>query len=79
MQDNSSDAGIAHDRFRGNVFIAAGAILPGIGGVASRAGSTELLYITELIGIILIWIGYWFNTGKIDQRREELAAAGTSE
>ncbi len=73
MQDNSSDAGIAHDRFIGNVFIAVGAILPGIGGVASRAGNTELLYIGEFIGIMLIWIGYWFNTGKIVRSRQEIA------
>ena len=79
FKDNSSDAEIAHDRFIGNVFIAVGAILPGIGGAASRAGYTEVLYIGELIGIMLIWTGYWFNTGKIDQRREELAAIKTVE
>ena len=79
MQDKSSDAGIAHDRFIGNVFIAVGAILPGIGGAASRAGYTELLYIGEFIGIMLIWAGYWFNTGKIDRSRREIAEIGTSE
>jgi len=42
----------------GNVFIAAGALLPGIGGMGSRMGHTELLYIGEFIGLILIWIGY---------------------
>ncbi len=72
-QDKSFDAEIAHDRFIGNVFIAVGAILPGIGGAASRAGYTEVLYIGEFIGIMLIWTGYWFNTGKIDRIREEIA------
>lgn len=52
---------IARDRFIGNVFIATGAILPGIGGAASRAGHTEILYIGEFVGIILIWLGYWYN------------------
>jgi len=56
-----SGAAIARDRFFGNVFIAVGAILPGIGGVATRLGHTEILYMGELAGIILIWIGYWFN------------------
>ena len=42
----------------GNVFIAIGALLPGIGGMGSRMGHTELLYIGEFIGLILIWIGY---------------------
>lgn len=59
-----SGSAIARDRFFGNVFIAVGAILPGIGGVATRMGHTEILYIGELIGIILIWIGYWFNIRK---------------
>jgi hypothetical protein len=44
----------------GNALIAAGAILPGIGGVAAKSGGVELLYITELIGLILIWAGYQF-------------------
>ena len=58
------DAGLAQDRFVGNVLIAVGAILPGIGGASSRAGHTEVLYVTELAGIILIWLGYWFNIRK---------------
>ena len=52
---------VARDRFVGNVFIAIGAILPGIGGASSRAGHTEILYVTELIGIVLIWVGYRYN------------------
>ena len=79
MQDKSSDEQVAYDRFIGNVFIAVGAILPGIGGGASRAGYTEVLYIAEFIGIMLIWTGYWFNTGKIDGRREEIASADSAE
>ena len=61
---DSKGALIAKDRFIGNVFIAVGAILPGIGGASSRAGYTEILYIMELVGIILIWIGYWYNVRK---------------
>lgn len=41
-----------------NVLIAVGAILPGIGGTATRMGYTEVLYVTELMGLILIWMGY---------------------
>jgi len=41
-----------------NVLIATGAILPGIGGAATRAGYTEVLYVTELMGLSLIWAGY---------------------
>src|SRR5262249_12390477 len=42
----------------GNIFIAIGALLPGIGGMGSRMGHTELLYIGEFAGVILIWMGY---------------------
>jgi hypothetical protein len=48
-------------RFIGNCFIAVGALLPGIGGAATRMGHTEVLYVMELIGIVLIWIGYTYN------------------
>ena len=48
-------------RFIGNCWIAVGALLPGVGGSATRFGYTEVLYVTELIGIVAIWIGYWYN------------------
>jgi hypothetical protein len=41
-----------------NVLIAIGAVLPGIGGAATRMGYTEVLYVTELAGLLLIWAGY---------------------
>ncbi|MEK7729418.1 MAG: hypothetical protein AAB354_13470 [candidate division KSB1 bacterium] len=47
-------------RFLGNVYIALGALLPGIGGTFTRLGYTEVLYVTELLGIVLIFIGYRF-------------------
>ena len=45
-------------RFIGNVLIAVGALLPGIGGTFTRFGYTEVLYITEMTGILLIFAGY---------------------
>lgn len=45
-------------RFVGNVLIAVGALLPGIGGTATRMGHTEVLYVAELLGLILIQAGY---------------------
>ena len=45
-------------RFIGNVLIAVGGLLPGIGGSLTRAGYVEGLYITELMGLILIYLGY---------------------
>jgi hypothetical protein len=50
-------------RMWANVLIAAGAILPGIGGTATRMGYVEVLYVTELIGLMLTWIGYRMSVG----------------
>jgi hypothetical protein len=58
---------IARDRFMGNALIATGALLPGIGGMASRLGETQWLYLGELVGIILIWLGYYLNIRRKDQ------------
>jgi hypothetical protein len=50
-----------YHRFVGNVYVAIGAILPGIGGTFTRFGHTEVLYVTELIGLLLIYRGYRLN------------------
>ncbi|MFB3049947.1 MAG: hypothetical protein ACE1Z9_07335 [Acidimicrobiia bacterium] len=50
--------GDASSRVLGNILIAVGAILPGIGGGFARAGTIEVLYVMELIGLLLIWAGY---------------------
>jgi hypothetical protein len=48
----------ASHRVTGNVLIAFGALLPGIGGMATRLGYTEVLYVTEFVGLCFIWLGY---------------------
>ncbi len=45
-------------RMYGNVLIAVGALLPGIGGAFAKADLVEALYLGEFLGIILIWCGY---------------------
>lgn len=42
----------------GNTLIAAGALLPGIGGGMAKAGIVEALYVGEFVGLIIIWLGY---------------------
>jgi hypothetical protein len=64
----------ARNRFVGNCFIALGALLPGIGGAATRFGHTEVLYVMEFLGIILIWVGYRYNVQP--GGREARGAAG---
>lgn len=46
------------ERAIGNTLIAIGALLPGIGGGMAKAGMVEALYLGELVGLILIWLGY---------------------
>ena len=53
----SADVSTRH-RMWANVLIAVGAILPGIGGTATRLGHVEVLYVTELAGMLLTWTGY---------------------
>jgi len=45
-------------RFKGNIYIAIGGLLPGIGGTFTRMGYVNVLFVTELIGLILIYVGY---------------------
>ncbi len=54
--------GMSH-RVIGNWLIAIGALLPGIGGSFTRFGHVEVLYVTEFVGIVLIYFGYRFNVG----------------
>lgn len=51
-------SGRSGPRVMGNWFIAIGALLPGIGGSFTRAGMVEVLYVTEIVGLSLIYLGY---------------------
>jgi hypothetical protein len=44
-------------RVIGNILIAAGALMPGIGGALAKAGLVEALYVAECVGLIVIWMG----------------------
>ncbi|MGD2058724.1 MAG: hypothetical protein PVF85_11865 [Anaerolineales bacterium] len=43
----------------GNLLIATGATLPAFGGTFSRMGVSGALYISELLGAIIMFIGFW--------------------
>lgn len=49
------------NRFLGNVYIAVGAMLPGIGGTFTRFGHTEVLYVTEFLGLVILYYGFRLN------------------
>jgi hypothetical protein len=52
-------------KFVGNVLIAVGALLPGIGGTFTRFGHVEVLYVTEFIGLLLIFAGFRENVREV--------------
>jgi len=47
-------------RVIGNLFIALGALSPAFGGALQRLGVPAVLYVSELIGVILIFIGFQY-------------------
>lgn len=49
-----------------NVYIAIGGLLPGIGGAFTRYGHVEVLYVTELAGLILIFLGFRVAIGRTE-------------
>lgn len=52
----------------GNVLIAVGAILPAFGGTFSRFGIPGALYISELLGAILLFIGFLRATTQLETK-----------
>ncbi len=49
---------ILPNRMIGNILIAVGALSPAFGGTLSRLGMPEFLYISELLGAVLMFIGF---------------------
>lgn len=52
------------NRVLGNVLIAAGALAPAMAGSFVKAGLVDELYVSELIGAILMFVGFWLSTSK---------------
>jgi hypothetical protein len=46
------------DRMLGNILIAAGALLPAMAGSFVKAGLVDWLYLSELLGVILMYVGF---------------------
>ncbi len=49
---------VLFNRMIGNILIAAGAILPAIGGSFIQMGLPDFLYLTEFLGAILMYVGF---------------------
>ena len=53
---------ILANRLYGNILIAAGALSPALGGTFLRIGMADFLYLSELIGAVLMYIGFVLAT-----------------
>src|SRR6185369_9678558 len=58
---------ILANRMFGNILIAAGALSPAMGGTFLRAGLTDLLYLSELVGAIVMFIGFLMATSGVSE------------
>jgi hypothetical protein len=69
---------IMPQRVLGNVFIALGGLSPALGGTLARIGAPEFLYLSELIGVIVIFIGFRLATAQQPVPVQSAPAATTS-
>ena len=53
---------ILANRMYGNILIAAGALSPAMGGTFLRVGLVDMLYLSELIGAVLMFTGFTLAT-----------------
>lgn len=58
----------------GNVLIATGAILPAFGGTFSRFGVSGALYLSELLGAIILFLGFLRATTPMPEKASSSAA-----
>jgi hypothetical protein len=82
--------GVMRNRAIGNIFIALGGILPASGGYFIRLGVPEYKYTGDLLGVVLIFVGYVFATRvphavrqqrearktRLDERTQQAEASG---
>ncbi len=65
---------IMRNRMIGNLFIAAGGLLPAFGGVLIRLGDPSFKYFGEMAGAVLIFAGFLLATNMPDEVREQRTA-----
>jgi len=61
---------ILANRMYGNILIAAGALSPAMGGTFLRAGLTDMLYLSELVGAVLMFVGFILATSGKSEASE---------
>jgi hypothetical protein len=63
------------NRVIGNVFIAAGALMPAAGGTFIKLGLGDWLYLSELLGAAIMFLGFWLATQPQPAEEPTRAAA----
>ena len=67
---------VLFNRMLGNILIAAGALMPAIGGTFVKAGLVDWLYLSEFIGVILMYIGFIQATARpVTESKPAVSAA----
>ena len=62
----------------GNILIAVGALAPAFGGAFSRFGISGALYIGELLGATLIFLGFWRATTPMEEKNPQAISEAAS-
>jgi hypothetical protein len=62
------------NRVLGNILIAAGALMPATAGFFVQAGLVDWLYISELLGVILMYIGFLQATASQPAKKQSTEA-----
>lgn len=65
---------VLFNRMVGNILIAAGALLPAIGGSFIRMGLPDFLYLSEFLGAILMYVGFLQATATVPVKSTEPAS-----
>ncbi len=63
------------NRMLGNILIAAGALMPASAGTFIRAGMVDWLYVSEFIGVVLMYVGFTLATAKQPAEQPVTAAS----
>ncbi len=66
---------VLFDRMVGNILIAAGALMPAMAGSFIKAGLGDWLYLSELLGAVLMYVGFLRATANRPVKVHQPAAA----
>ena len=64
------------NRMLGNLLIAAGALMPAMAGTLLKAGFVDWLYVSEFVGVVIMFLG--FNQATVRQAVERSAQASSA-